>query len=74
MLGQRKPYELPLTLVNVMNDVVSGATHRGNPEIMRHHEGFDFVPGNRSPSAVEVELVSITAQGRDIHGLGQPLL
>jgi len=25
MLGQRKPHDLPLTLANVMNDVVSGA-------------------------------------------------
>ncbi len=46
MLGQRKPHDLPLTLANVMNDVVSGATPRGHPEIMRHHGGFDFVPGN----------------------------
>jgi len=58
MLGQRKPHDLPLTLANVMNDVVSGATPRGHPEIMQHHEGFDFVPGNRSLSAVEVGLVN----------------
>ncbi len=32
MLGQRKPHDLPLTLANVMNDVVSGATSRGHPE------------------------------------------
>ena len=28
-------------------------------EIMHHHEGFDFVPGNRSLSAVEVGLVNM---------------
>ena len=57
MLGQRKPHDLPLTLANVLNDVVSGTMPRDHPEIMHHHEGFDFVPGNRSLSAVEVGLV-----------------
>ena len=59
MLGQRKPHDLPLTLANVMNDVVSGTMPRDHPEIMHHHEGFDFVPGNRSLSAVEVGLVNV---------------
>ena len=62
MLGQRKPHELPLTLANSMNDVVSGAMARGHPEIMHHHEGFDFVPGNRSLSAVEVGLVNVMSR------------
>jgi len=62
MLGQRRPHDLPLTLSNVMNDVVSGATPRGHPEIMRHHKGFDFVPGNRSLSAVEVRLVNVMSR------------
>jgi len=56
---QRKPHDLPLTLANMINDAVSGATPRGHPEIMRHHEEFDFVPGNRSLSAVEVGLVNV---------------
>ncbi len=62
MLGQRKPHDLSLTLANVMNDVVSGATPRGHPEIVSHHEGFDFVPGNRSLSAVEVGLVNVMSR------------
>ena len=56
MLGQRKPHDLPLTLANAMNDVVARTMSRDHPEIMQHHEGFDFVPGNRSLSAVEVGL------------------
>ena len=35
---------------------------RGHPEIMHHHEGFDFVPGNRSLSAVEVGLVNVMSR------------
>ena len=62
MLGQRKPHDLPLTLANVLNDVVSGTMPRDHPEIMHHHEGFDFVPGNRSLSAVEVGLVNVMSR------------
>ncbi len=62
MLGQRKPHDLPLTLANVMSDVVSGKEPNGHPEIMHHHEGFDFVPGNRSLSAVEVSLVNVMSR------------
>ena len=62
MLGQRKPHDLPLTLANVMSDVVSGKEPTGHPEIMHHHEGFDFVPGNRSLSAVEVSLVNVMSR------------
>lgn len=40
MLGQRKPHDLPLTLANVINDVVSGAPPRGHRSIMHHHKGF----------------------------------
>ena len=58
MLGQRKPHEMPLTLGNVMNDVVAGARRDGHPEIMHHREGFDFIPANRTLSAVEVGLVN----------------
>ena len=62
MLGQRKPHDLPLTLANSMNDVVAGAMARDHPEIMHHPEGFDFVPGNRSLSAVEVSLVNVMSR------------
>ena len=49
MLGQRKPHEMPLTLANVMNDIVAGVESDGRLEIMHHAEGFDFVPANREP-------------------------
>ncbi len=62
MLGQRKPHDLSLTLANAMNDVVAGTKPTGHPEIMHHHEGFDFVPGNRSLSAVEVGLVNVMSR------------
>ena len=62
MLGQRRPHDLPLTLANSMNDVVAGTLARDHPEIMHHPEGFDFVPGNRSLSAVEVSLVNVMSR------------
>lgn len=58
MLGQRKPHDLPLTLANCMNDVVSLAEVTEHPEILHHYEGFDFIPGNRSLSAIEMSLVN----------------
>ena len=62
MLGQRKPHDLPLTLGNVMNDVFAGSIDQTHPEVMHHHEGFDFVPGNRTLSAVEVGLVNVMSR------------
>ena len=63
MLGLRKPYELPLTLSNVMNDVVSGVGGKDeHPEILHHYEGFDFIPANRTLSAVEVGLVNVMSR------------
>ena len=59
MLGLRKPNDLPLTLGNAMNDIVAGGEH---PEICHHHEGFDFIPGNRTLSAVEVGLVNVMSR------------
>ena len=46
MLGQRRPHELPLTLGNAMDAVVTSKMDDSHPEIMHHKEGFDFVPGN----------------------------
>ncbi len=48
MLGMRKPHDLPRALGDVMSDVVSGKEIAEHTEIMHHHEGFDFVPGNRA--------------------------
>ena len=58
MLGERRPHELPFTLSNVMDDVVKDAEPEEHPEIRHHDEGFDFVPANRTLSAVEVNLIN----------------
>lgn len=62
MLGLRKPNDLPLTLGNAMNDIVAGVSGGDHPEICHHHEDFDFVPGNRTLSAVEVGLVNVMSR------------
>ncbi len=62
MLGQRKPHDMPLTLANVMNDIVAGIDTDGHPEILHHAEGFNFVPANRSLSSVEVGLVNVMSR------------
>lgn len=62
MLGLRKPNDLPLTLGNAMNDIVAGVSGGEHSEICHHHEGLDFVPGNRTLSAVEVGLVNVMSR------------
>ena len=62
MLGQRKPHDLKLTLGNVMNEIATGPGWQGHEEILHHHEGFDFVPANRTLSAVEVGLVNVMSR------------
>lgn len=58
MLGERNPHELPITLSNVMDDIVAGRECSVHPEIKHHDEGFDFVPANRTLSALEIGLVN----------------
>ena len=62
MLGQRKPHELPHTLAEQMNAVVQHSAEPEHPEILHHYEGFDFVPANRSLSAVEMGLVNVMSR------------
>ena len=62
MLGQRKPHDLKLTLATVMNEIVADIDWHGHEEVMQHHEGFDFVPANRTLSAVEVGLVNVMSR------------
>ena len=62
MLGMRKPHDLPRALGDVMSDVVSGKEIAEHTEILHHHEGFDFVPGNRALSAVETGLVNVMSR------------
>lgn len=70
MLELRKPNDLPLALGNVMNKIVAGVSGNEHPEIMQHHEGFDFVPDNRSLSAVKVSLIN--AMSRETYYLDIP--
>ena len=62
MLGQRKPHDLQLSLGTALNGIVAGIEQNGHEEIMHHPEGFDFVPGNRTLSAVEIGLVNVMSR------------
>ena len=69
MLGQRKPHELPHTLAEQMNAVVQHKAEPEHPEILHHHEGFDFVPANRSLSAVVNVMSRETVLKRYLDGI-----
>ena len=58
MLGERSPHELSLTLSNVLDDIVAGRECSDHLEVLHHDEGFDFVPANRTLSALEIGLVN----------------
>ena len=45
-----------------MNEIVADIDWHGHEEVMQHHEGFDFVPANRTLSAVEVGLVNVMSR------------
>ena len=48
--------------VDVYKRQVQHSAEPEHPEILHHHEGFDFVPANRSLSAVEVGLVNVMSR------------
>ena len=62
MLGQRKPHDLPITLGTILNKIVIGEDWHRHEGIMHHREGFDFIPGNRTLSAVEIGLVNVISR------------
>ncbi len=61
MLGQRKPHEMSHPRQRYER-YCFGIEHGGHAEILRHHEGFDFVPANRNLSAVETGLVNVMSR------------
>lgn len=65
MLGVRTPHELPVTLSSLLTDVVSqvdDSCPQTDAAILHHAEGFDFIPANRTLSAVEVNLINVMSR------------
>lgn len=65
MLGERAPHELPVTLSTLLNDVVSDVDFSGSradAAILHHAEGLDYIPANRTLSAIEVNLINAIAR------------
>lgn len=62
MLGLRRPHDLTNTLGESMQDIVNDASTQQHPEIHSHEEGFDFIPGNRTLTAVEFALVNVMSR------------
>lgn len=65
MLGVRTPHELPVTLSSLLTDVISqvdDSCPQTDAAILHHAEGFDFIPANRTLSAVEVNLINVMSR------------
>ena len=62
MLGYRTPNTLERTLGEALQDVVNEASVSSHPEILHHEEGMDFIPGNRTLTAMEFSLVNVMSR------------
>lgn len=62
MLGYRTPNTLERTLGEALQDVVNEASVSSRPEILHHEEGMDFIPGNRTLTALEFALVNVMSR------------
>ena len=68
MLGIRQPHTLELTLTNCMSDIINGVESENRDEILSHQEGFDFIPGNKTLSALEVNLINVMSRETVLKG------
>ncbi|MDL2225062.1 ParA family protein [Eubacteriales bacterium OttesenSCG-928-M02] len=57
-LGYQKPDELPITLSNVMQDIIDEKAIPAKHGILSHAEGVDLMPANIELSGMEVGLVN----------------
>lgn len=57
-LGNPEPDTLPLTVADLMGDVLTDAPSRTNEAILHHAEGVDILPANISLAGMEVSLVN----------------
>jgi chromosome partitioning protein len=55
--GKTEPDKLPVTLANVMANIINETDFNPNDGIIRHSEGVDFMPSNNALAGIELTLV-----------------
>ena len=57
-LGYPKPDELPVTLADIMQDVIDDTPISDDHGILHHDEGVDLLPANIALSGMEIRLIN----------------
>ena len=57
-LGYAKPDELPVTLADIMQDVIDDTPIADGRGILHHGEGVDLLPANIELSGMEIRLIN----------------
>lgn len=71
-LGIQTPDDLPVSLANIMQDVIEDAELPASGGILRHDEGVDFLPSNIELSGLEVSLFNVMSREYVLKNAMQP--
>ncbi len=61
-LGNRYPDELPVSLADIMQDVIDDNEIPYNCGILHHKEGFDLMPSNIDLSGIEIRIINVMSR------------
>lgn len=61
-LGYRIPDELPITLADIMQDVMEDREIPDGCGVLRHVEGIDLMPSNIDMSGIEIRLINVMSR------------
>ena len=58
-MGVAEPDKLPVTLTNIIQDIIAERDFDPTAGIIRHEEGVDFLPANNSLTGIELALATL---------------
>ena len=61
-LGNRYPDELPVSLADIMQDVINDNEIPNDCGILHHKEGFDLMPSNIDLSGIEIRIINVMSR------------
>jgi len=63
-LGNKYPDELPVSLADIMQDVIDDNEITHDCGVLHHKEGFDLIPSNIDLSGIEIRLINAMSRER----------
>ena len=61
-LGNRYPDKLPVSLDDIMQDVIDDNEIQNDCGILHHKEGFDLMPSNIDLSGIEIRIINVMSR------------